>query len=352
MYHYRTCIISMCVFYRCDGQYDLILDNGYEIEPQYHQWYACIVMDQVKADRLRQAATHVDISFNSWKYRAQILQPQRKIRNKACLLIGFNPIGIEHRDTTFLYGKLRSRDLMLNIHFVLKYSYFRNLSKAVGFLPPTIVQKLVPSKEFMQVEKLKWDSNNNKPNSLLTEELQWKLKDHDQFDLDNRHQLPTCTKLLECPPTLPFIITGPFGTGKTRVIAASAFRILQVERSSRILIAAHHKRTADEYVEKYFTEEIVRKLGIRAVRLLSDNAYYNKRSSLVKKGWMLKQGELKQHRLIITTFITSMHMKNPGQFTHIFIDEGAQAREPESVAAFRFASPQTKIVIAGDHQQV
>ncbi len=42
----------------------------------------------------------------------------------------------------------------------------------------------------------------------------------------------------------------------------------------------------------------------------------------------------------------------PGFFTHILLDEGAQAREPEAVAPLSLATKDTKIVIAGDPQQV
>ena len=39
-------------------------------------------------------------------------------------------------------------------------------------------------------------------------------------------------------------------------------------------------------------------------------------------------------------------------FTHILIDEGAQTREPETIAPLSMANCHTKIIIAGDNQQV
>ena len=310
-------------------------------------------MEQILADKLRQAATHVDIHFRNYKIRAQILHPKRYIRrNEACLLVGFNQIGRTHPPKLNVTVANFQRELMYNdlkiyAYFVLKHSYFQNLRKAVGLLSAPIVGKLVPSEAFVLSEKRKWI--NFTPATHAVDRLQWELSD--QFQLDNRHQLKTCKKLLSCPPSLPFIITGPFGTGKTRVLAASAFRVLQVDRNSRVLIAAYQKRTADEYLQKYFTESVIRDLQIHAVRVLGDNVNDSK-CPFVKKPWMLQPGDLQKYRLIVTTFVTSMHMKDPGQFTHIFIDEGAQTREPECVAALRYASPDTKIVIAGDHRQV
>ena len=50
-----------------------------------------------------------------------------------------------------------------------------------------------------------------------------------------------------------------------------------------------------------------------------------------------------------------LHLRDlfsPGFFTHILMDEGAQAREPEAVAPLCLATKDTKIVIAGDSSQV
>lgn len=58
--------------------------------------------------------------------------------------------------------------------------------------------------------------------------------------------------------------------------------------------------------------------------------------------------------VIITTCLTTphLHFLKPGYFTHILIDEGSQMREPEAVAPLQLAGKNTKIVIAGDENQV
>ena len=40
------------------------------------------------------------------------------------------------------------------------------------------------------------------------------------------------------------------------------------------------------------------------------------------------------------------------RFSHILIDEAAQAQEPECVTPLVMADENTKIVLAGDHKQV
>ena len=306
-------------------------------------------MEQYIADNVRQAATHVILKYGDLTFKAGILPPQRFTHNgEPCLIIEFKNLENlpPHFSSTYLLSKELARNegrLQVTAEFELKNSYFNNLHLAIAKLPDCVVEKLVIQ-------------HSQKKSASSTKKLDVDTFDFpEQFALDYEYQLPACKKLLSCPSTRPFIITGPFGTGKTRVIAASALYLLKREKTSRILIATYQRRTADEYIDKYFSEGILNSdlRGVRAMRVLSNSASAGRKLGVyAKKFWMIKPGELQQCRLIITTFITSMFMKDAGQFTHIFIDEGAQTREPECVATFHNASPQTKVVIAGDHQQV
>ena len=62
------------------------------------------------------------------------------------------------------------------------------------------------------------------------------------------------------------------------------------------------------------------------------------------------------HRVVITTLATSKHLLklqlNHGFFTHILIDEAAQALEPEALTPLALAGPNTHVVLTGDHMQV
>ena len=63
-----------------------------------------------------------------------------------------------------------------------------------------------------------------------------------------------------------------------------------------------------------------------------------------------------EHRVVITTLNTSHVLLGlevlHGFFTHILIDEAAQALEPEALNPLKFAGTNTKIVFTGDHMQV
>ena len=309
-----------------------------------HYWYLAMIMEQYVADNVRQAATHVILKYGNMSFKAGLLPPQRFThRGEPCLIIGFmkDQNIPPYFPTPRLHAVLKQKGRMkVATEFQLKVGYFTNLHRAIDNIPSAMIQKLT-----IEVPR----PANYSPNEDVSDRFPA------QFQLDEG-QLRSCQKVLSCSPALPFTVVGPFGTGKTRVIAASALWLLRHDKSARILIATHHKRTADEYIDKYFTADIRNKVlsGVRVVRLLGKNAPMKKadlHSDIVRSAWTV-QGSLHRYQLIITTFITSMGMQNPGRFTHIFIDEGAQTREPECVAAFRFATPETKIVIAGDHKQV
>jgi hypothetical protein len=330
-----------------DTSYRLIYYDGYGVNPKHHDWYAAIPMMQVLADKLRQAATHVDIAYRKYLFNAQLLKVQkfRRHTRESLLVVGLMS---DNNDDTYDEPRIlehelqRTSEIEINVHFILKYSYFNNLRKAISWLPSQIVEKLVPGSE--HVSKTKEIYSGSSHALVVANDFP------EDFQVDAAYQLEAIRKSYSCPPSLPFLLMGPFGTGKTRVIAASAYHILRTEKDSRILIATHHNGTADYYTSMYFTKETLKQNlnRISAVRLTAMNS----RTHLDESVWNLPSGEIRKYQLVITTFITSLHMKNPGQFTHIFIDEGAQAREPECVAAFRFATPQTRIVIAGDDKQV
>ena len=69
-----------------------------------------------------------------------------------------------------------------------------------------------------------------------------------------------------------------------------------------------------------------------------------------------KRDDVIRHRVVITTLAMSQHLLelqlNHGFFTHILVDEAAQALELEALIPLALAGPNTKIVVTGDHMQV
>ena len=325
----------LCPVCRCNGTFTFQKYEHDDKRLHKYKWCGSLEVPQDIGDHVRQAATQVELKTNwEWKLTGDIIYTPKFHGDKYILLIGFT--------TNDMPTKLQQpgSKLRLQATFFLKYRYFKYLQSAIESLPDAVTSKLVPEHSTGYLsDNESLDVLSNFPGG---------------FQLDDEYQRRTCQKLLRGSSDLPFLIIGPFGAGKTRVIAAAALCILKALPESRILIATHHRRTADEYVEKYFTEDLVNREGLKVVRLVSMETPRTRLSGLTKVLEMVKDN-LANFQLIITTFILSMglsHQLKQGHFTHIFIDEAAQAREPETIAAFRLAGHETKIVIAGDHLQV
>lgn len=92
-------------------------------------------------------------------------------------------------------------------------------------------------------------------------------------------------------------------------------------------------------------------------RLDVDSMVAKKYSLIVNDAYILPTREdVIKHRVVITTLATSQHLLqlqlNHGFFTHILVDEAAQALEPEALTPLVLAGPNTKVVLTGDHMQV
>ena len=230
----------------------------------------------------------------------------------------------------------------LQVKFDLKYSYFDRLHLAIDSLARNIVEKIMPQNT----------SDFSKPsrseNARSSTALPYNYKEVIGLDDLQERALRTA---LTCEPKAPIIIIGSFGTGKTRLLAHLAF---QSKGSARILIVAHHQASADTFIYSYFG-----KMDWKAdvCRLIAPRYKYDKQySKFYNTATEIKQSRMLP-QVIVTTLSTSLHLqaymrKTREYFTHILMDEGAQTREPESVAPLCMARSDTKIIITGDHKQV
>ena len=357
--YYVVCVTGLYVFlmYRCNGWYSVsIPPKGY----RYPRWllkniqqrgYTVVEicgLTEDQCDYVKQAATQAKIFWdNGESQNADILHVDFYSSQMPVLLAGMK---CSEGNVWSLAAPV------CEVQFQLKHSYFRNLHRAVECVSEVTIAKLFPSKE----------SFVSYPEFAIKVPL--KRPSMDQFSLDYDYQLDTMKDVLFCHPSAPFIITGPFGTGKTRMLATAAFMILKHygRRAKgdpiRVLLVTHHVQTADSYLDLYFGPAVQRRelANGSVVRLISMpeaqfryDGNYGKFISSVNE----QQGSIHRYQLVITTFLTSLHLVSqcslhPGFFTHILVDEAAQAREPEVVAALALADRNTKIVLTGDHLQV
>ena len=243
-----------------------------------------------------------------------------------------------------------SRPIMkIKAHFLIKHEYFQDLHQILDNISPVVIQKLFPSvmhsKKKLPVKYIH-DYSHFLQSPFTPDKLQSKA----------------ISNMLSVSTKAPFLLTGPFGTGKTHVLACAAAAIVKEDASAKVLIATHHNKSADVFVSKYFgTIESTKTLPptvapIRiTAKVLNDD---------VNKSYLVKCNDptitkelLDERRIVVTTFLATLRFafanKVPrGYFTHILIDEGAQSREPETIAPLIFADEKTKVIIGGDHLQV
>ena len=279
----------------------------------------------------QQAASDVKIAVDGYTVHAEIDDSKKEL----------DVIYVKCKNS-YDYSLFTSHPRTVPVCFTVKHSYFKNLHASLDRICSNMISCLIPSWLKPEISRL--------PRIPLpkTENL-W---------LDKEYQLLALKKMMACDNSAPFLLTGPFGTGKTRVLAAAAINFLKIS-TNRVLICTSHLQSADAYIENYFGPMVDKRTlprNVNPIRLVAmdDYKYFGKYQNLFKNIHNYQGANLIKHsRLIVTTFLTAPQLILKGRcFTHILIDEGAQTREPETIAPLGLADENTKIVIAGDHLQV
>ena len=231
------------------------------------------------------------------------------------------------------------------IHFNINHWYFWRLHRAIARTDQQLVERLVLPKHRGFVES------------------RGIVRKGSSYQLDQEYQFQALKNMLTCRPGAPYLLIGPFGTGKTHVLAA-AVELLMKDRQhqTRILVCTHQNTGADKLYRSL--QEHIDGVHCHVLRLVPDAAGENRKSALLQPYscqavHKVKVHQLAQWKVIVTTFLTALTIKDKlikekGKlhFSHIIIDEGAQSREPEALGALVLADSNTHIIIAGDHRQV
>ena len=247
----------------------------------------------------------------------------------------------------------------VTVNFEVKHSYFDRLQHAVVKLPPYVISCLLPDEESISNLGMKLKS----PQWL---EYPFMILDNDK----QAQALKMITSVFShtdirpfCPP--PVILYGPFGSGKTRILARAAYEIMTngIETGSlytRILICAHHPQSVNSFIVNYFARCENLPFDVFLVSRYLGNPYHTSRnSSYYKTLDELHESDVNfKNVVIVTSYSTSLNLyeifdvPDHGYFTHVFLDEAAQVREPEAIIPLALATIDAKIVLAGDDKQV
>ena len=266
------------------------------------------------------------------------------------LYIGFDRDAVTKLNHSECPVKPGPSDFNVHVSFKLKHSYFNNLKKSLDRLRPDIVQRLTPSYQSFQ---------SHQPDLLMGTHSMYKPYEK----LCSSDQLRALKTISLCPSSgPPVLIAGPFGTGKTRVLAVAVQFLFERPTSScvRVLVCTQQRVSADNFLETFLSLQQTRNVGFADAFLLREYGYrspnlkrYYKNAQDIE--YIISRHPQPHRMLIVTTCLTAPRLANflrQNFFTHIFIDEGAQMREPEAIAPLCLANSNTMIVIAGDHHQV
>ncbi|XP_068606668.1 probable helicase with zinc finger domain [Brachionichthys hirsutus] len=164
----------------------------------------------------------------------------------------------------------------------------------------------------------------------------------------------------------PVLIIGPYGTGKTFTLAQAVKHILRHDHS-RVLICTHSNSAADLYIKDYLHPYVeAGNPHARPLRVYFRNRWVKTVHPVVQQYCLISsthinfqmptREDILRHRVVVVTLSTSQYLcqldLEPGLFTHILLDEAAQAMECETIMPFALASKTTRVVLAGDHMQL
>ena len=256
--------------------------------------------------------------------------------------------------------KVTNEEIQLHnvgIEFEVKHSFFNYLIESVNNIQTAIIGRIIPSYDEFKKISISNTNCNSELHSL----------ERFNISLDDK-QMNGLLKIMACDSeSPPVLISGAFGTGKTRLLAVAAYCLMKkgaaTNTPTRVLICAHHPATLDSLFENYFgpISKDHREEDFEMIRLITKDTVKRPPHNLAhcyknfKEILNVYEKSKPPFIIVASTFASSLSLKpvfGSKYFTHIFLDEGSQSREPEAISSLTLASPNTKIVIAGDWNQV
>ena len=354
------CGLSACI-HRCDGTYELEFSSNTppgirRREYENPKYVGCLKgMDGTQLAYATQSSSGMFF-----------VEDKKDVCKANILSCNFDTHGKEMyvSFTTVDASKIRKRlnpqnTAIVNVEFEVKHGFFDKLHKAVINIPNYIIKKIMPKLEDFQ--------------PISNVEIKMDCL-HNCLNVSPGSQLLSLQAILGSSSRVPILLSGPFGSGKTRVLARATYEIvmesIKSQRIVRIIICAHHSASTQTYITDYFCDAIGAidnewRKNVKLIRITrgtfqkdsTHNSYFRNLSQFKED---VAQGKYLQEKclIVITTYMTSVSLLSiikpgaDGFFTHVMLDEAGQVREPEAIAPLCLATPDCKIVIAGDSKQV
>lgn len=229
----------------------------------------------------------------------------------------------------------------VSAHFEISHQYYQRLHKAIDSVRDDTLAKLIPSNVSTRRSRSHVASRKNSNIKI------------GGFSLDKTYQAEALNNMLSCNPSVPYLLLGPFGTGKTYLLAATVAKLVKAGEN-RVLVCTHLNRGADGLYRSL--QEKVKDIECHVARVVGSTEAAN--NLRLYNGASVVDLQFSSHSaydfsVLVTTFGVALGMVDLGmEFTHLLIDEGAQCPEPEALGALVLASAATRVVIFGDNKQV
>ncbi|KAF9057134.1 RNA helicase [Panaeolus papilionaceus] len=179
---------------------------------------------------------------------------------------------------------------------------------------------------------------------------------------EDDEQLETVTAILnQKAGSPPFIIFGPPGTGKTQTLVEAILQLLDKDPDIKILACAPNNNAADLIANKLkaLGTKVLYRLNSLSRKIDTMDKVLHPFSSINGNEFfaMPELETLKTFRVVVSTCLSggvpaSLGVAR-GHFSHIFVDEAGQGKEPElMVPILSIADDKTNVVLAGDNHQL
>jgi len=166
--------------------------------------------------------------------------------------------------------------------------------------------------------------------------------------------------------SLPILLWGPPGTGKTTTLVNTIFAILRKQSSAKILVCAPSNPASDLLCERLAdlgmkTNEMFRLVSfMRDPHLIPPKIKkFTLQDSITERFQVPSLTELQSKRVIVSTCTSAAYIRSrlndlsESRFTHVFVDEAAQAMEAEVLVPLTLAAHKRgRRFLAGDFKQL
>lgn len=288
---------------------------------------------------------YVTIMCRGIQFKATLLSCNNKAIDEK-LYVGFNECVTKEIGTNL--RSCSSADVF--VHFEVNHFYFDDLNDGVCKISSAVLKRILPTSDHFKCQ-------------LETRKMP--KRKYPELDLDPE-QYPALQVIINSQSSAPVLLSGPFGCGKTRLLAvATEYFIRQCKESRQkchILICCHHQHSADIFIDDYFEKMLTNRKNpweVEVVRVTNNSHRIHFPRYVTAADFrdrlFTSRYCSKPYVVVVSTFGGALRMSKvvPSDFfTHIFIDEGAQTREPEALSPLIMANANTHIIIAGDCQQV